>query len=178
MPEHSLVKLGGTDGILFKASGSATINRYVLEPFSSDTLTSVTDPGTVGTFSAANFYMTQVKEDPVKDSTYSTTTPPAIWGYSNSEYVFKLTWTANALTISDIIAIPTKMSITLKPEWISFGLTKFVVFSPMNCATFADATITTTVTSAGISSPSANFYTYGTYATPVNIVNEVAPLPD
>ena len=65
--------------------------------------------------------------------------------------------------------MPTKMSITLKPEWISFGRTKFAVFSPMNCATFADATVTTTVTTAAIANPSVNFYTYGTYVAPVDV---------
>jgi len=73
LPEHSLVKLAGTDGILFKAYGTTVINRYVLSPWSTDTSTTFADPGVAktGTFSLANFYMTQVKEDPVKNNPYS-----------------------------------------------------------------------------------------------------------
>jgi len=98
----------------------------------------VVDGTATGVTHKKNFVMQQVSEDP---NTYALATIPAIYGWINDAWFFKIAWTkaGEKLTAVDITAVPTKYKIKMLGEHVSFGRRYVAIMSGMSCASTAPA---------------------------------------
>jgi len=92
----------------------------------------VGDTAGTHTITKTKLTLVQAREDPDSyDDSTGTVTVPQIYGLHMNGYILKFTWSANTLTATPSITVPTNLKIVMSPEWVDVGKNYIGVLQPV-----------------------------------------------